>query len=206
MLQARECAMPGRNSKLQRFIDAAEAGIQARAAQCPDAMVISGDMGAYTKYSAMVTDIVRKEAPLFEKASIDEFYIDVTGMDRFFGAFKWARELRRKVIENTRLPISMGLSVNKLVSKVATGEYKPNGEKQIPAGEERGFLAPLSVKKIPMVGEKTSQFLYDMGIHTVRTLRRMPVKMLQSAFGKNGVDLWNKANAIDSSPAKNTYL
>ncbi|NNF36339.1 MAG: DNA polymerase IV, partial [Saprospiraceae bacterium] len=167
---------------------------------CPDAMVISGDMEAYTKYSAMVTDIVREEAPLFEKASIDEFYIDVTGMDQFFGAFKWARELRRKVIENTQLPISMGLSVNKLVSKVATGEYKPNGEKQVPAGKERDFLAPLSVKKIPMVGEKTSQFLYDMGIHTVGTLRKMPVKMLQSAFGKNGVDLWNKANAIDSSP------
>jgi DNA polymerase-4 len=167
---------------------------------CPDAMVISGDMEAYTKYSAMVTDIVREEAPLFEKASIDEFYIDITGMDQFFGAFKWARELRRKVIENTQLPISMGLSVNKLVSKVATGEYKPNGEKQVPAGKERDFLAPLSVKKIPMVGEKTSQFLYDMGIHTVGTLRKMPVKMLQSAFGKNGVDLWNKANAIDSSP------
>ncbi len=167
---------------------------------CPDALFISGDMEAYTHFSAAITGIIREESPLFEKASIDEFYIDVSGMDRFFGAFKWARELRRKIISKTGLPISMGLSVNKLVSKVAVGEYKPNGEKQIPAGKEQDFLAPLSVKKIPMVGEKTTQFLYDMGIRTVRTLREMPPKMLQSAFGKNGIVLWNKANAIDNSP------
>lgn len=167
---------------------------------CPDALFISGDMEAYTRFSATITGIIREESPLFEKASIDEFYIDVSGMERFFGAFKWARELRRKIINETGLPISMGLSVNKLVSKVAVGEYKPNGEKQIPAGKEQDFLAPLSVKKIPMVGEKTTQFLYDMGIRTVRTLREMPLKMLQSAFGKNGIVLWNKANAIDNSP------
>ena len=168
---------------------------------CPDAMVISGDMEAYTKFSAMVTDIIREDSPLFEKSSIDEFYIDVSGMDRYFsGAYKWARKLRKKIIENTQLPISMGLSINKLVSKVATGEYKPNGEKHVPAGEEKEFLAPLSIKKIPMIGDKTAQFLFDMGIHTVRTLRRMPIKMLHSAFGKNGVALWNKANGIDVSP------
>jgi DNA polymerase-4 len=167
---------------------------------CPDATVISGDMEAYTKFSQMVTEIIRQESPLFEKASIDEFYIDVTGLDMFFGAFRWARELRRKVIEGTGLPISMGMSVNKLVSKVATGEYKPNGEKQVQAGEEKEFLAPLSIKKIPMIGEKTAKFLFDMGIHTVRTLRDMPIKMLQSAFGKNGIELWKKANAIDTSP------
>jgi len=167
---------------------------------CPDALFISGDMEAYTRYSSTITDLIREEAPLFEKASIDEFYIDASGMERFFGTFKWAKELRRQVIKETGLPISMGMSVNKLVSKVAVGEYKPNGEKQILVGEERGFLAPLSVKKIPMVGQKTTQFLYDMGIRTVRTLREMPIKMLQSAFGKNGAVLWNKANGIDHSP------
>ncbi len=167
---------------------------------CPDALFISGDMEAYTRYSSTITDIIREEAPLFEKASIDEFYIDASGMERFFGTFKWAKELRHQVIKETGLPISMGLSVNKLVSKVVVGEYKPNGEKQIPSGEERGFLAPLSVKKIPMVGQKTTQFLYDMGIRTVKTLREMPIKMLQSAFGKNGTELWNKANGIDYTP------
>ncbi len=167
---------------------------------CPDALFISGDMEAYTRYSSSITDIIREASPLFEKASIDEFYIDASGMERFFGTFKWACQLRKQVIKETGLPISMGLSINKLVSKVVVGEYKPNGEKQISAGDERGFLAPLSVKKIPMVGQKTTQFLYDMGIRTVKTLREMLIKMLQSAFGKNCTELWNKANGIDHTP------
>ncbi len=167
---------------------------------CPDAKVISGDMEAYSQNSHLVTEIIADRAPLFEKASIDEFYIDATGMDRFFGTFKWSVELRKKIIKESGLPISMALSVNKLVSKVATAEFKPNAEKQIPAGEEKDFLAPLSIEKIPMVGKQTASFLYDMGVRTVATLRDMPVKFLTSAFGKNGISLWNKAHGIDDSP------
>ncbi|MEZ4945137.1 MAG: DNA polymerase IV [Cyclobacteriaceae bacterium] len=167
---------------------------------CPDAKVISGDMEAYSKHSHLVTEIIANSAPAFEKASIDEFYIDASGMDRYFGAFKWAVELRKKVIKDSGLPISMGMSVNKLVSKVATGEFKPNAEKHILAGEEKDFLAPLSVDKIPMIGKQTASFLYDMGVRKVATLREMPLKFLVSAFGKNGISLWNKAHGIDNSP------
>ncbi|MEQ8364606.1 MAG: DNA polymerase IV [Cyclobacteriaceae bacterium] len=167
---------------------------------CPDAKVISGDMEAYSKHSHLVTEIIADSAPAFEKASIDEFYIDASGMDRYFGAFKWAVELRKKVIKDSGLPISMGMSVNKLVSKVATGEFKPNAEKHILAGEEKDFLAPLSVEKIPMIGKQTASFLYDMGVRKVATLREMPLKFLVSAFGKNGISLWNKAHGIDNSP------
>ncbi len=167
---------------------------------CPDATVISGDMEAYSIHSHLVTQIIEERAPLFEKASIDEFYIDATGLDRFFGTFLWAKELRHTIIKESGLPISMALSVNKLVSKVATGEFKPNAERQIPPGEEKDFLAPLSVEKIPMVGKQTASFLYDMGVRTVATLREMPLKFLYSAFGKNGLSLWNKAHAIDDSP------
>lgn len=169
---------------------------------CPDAKVISGDMEAYSYHSRLVTDIIREDAPLFEKASIDEFYVDVSGMDRFFGTFQWSQELRGKIIKHSGLPISMGLSINKLVSKVATGEYKPNGEKYVPCGEERKFLAPLHVSKIPMVGEKTARFLMEMGVTHVHILRDMPVKMLEKAFGKNGRVLWNKANAVDHTPVE----
>ncbi len=167
---------------------------------CPDATVISGDMEAYSIHSHLVTQIIEERAPLFEKASIDEFYIDATGLDRFFGTFLWAKELRHTIIKESGLPISMALSVNKLVSKVATGEFKPNAERQIPAGKEKDFLAPLSIEKIPMVGKQTASFLYDMGVRTVATLREMPLKFLYSAFGKNGLSLWNKAHAIDDSP------
>lgn len=167
---------------------------------CPDATVISGDMEAYSVHSHTVTEIIADAAPMFEKSSIDEFYIDASGMDRFFGAFKWAIELRKKIIKDSGLPISLGMSVNKLVSKVATGEFKPNAEKQIPAGTEKEFLSPLTVNKIPMIGKQTASFLYDMGVRTVATLREMPVKFLVSAFGKNGISLWNKAHGIDHTP------
>jgi DNA polymerase-4 len=167
---------------------------------CPDAIVISGDTEAYSQSSHEVTEIIADSAPTFEKSSIDEFYVDATGMDKYFGAYRWAVELRKKIMKETHLPISLAMSVNKLVSKVATGEFKPNAEKLIESGTERDFLAPLSVDKIPMIGKETSSFLYDMGVRTVQTLREMPMNFLVSAFGKNGMSIWNKANGIDDSP------
>jgi DNA polymerase IV len=167
---------------------------------CPDAKVISGDMEAYSRASLEVTEMIASAAPSFEKASIDEFYIDASGMDKYFGAFQWATELREKIIKESGLTISLGMSVNKLVSKVATGEFKPNANKHIVAGDEKDFLGPLSVDKIPMIGKQTSSFLHDMGVRTVATLRDMPINFLISAFGKNGISLWNKAHGIDDTP------
>jgi DNA polymerase IV len=167
---------------------------------CPDAKVISGDVESYSKASGEITDIIAEQAPAFEKASIDEFYIDASGMDKYFGAFKWAVGLQSQIINESGLAISMAMSVNKLVSKVGTAEFKPKAQKQIPPGTERDFLAPLSIEKIPMIGKQTASFLYDMGVRTVQTLRDMPVQFLISAFGKNGISIWNKAHGIDDSP------
>jgi DNA polymerase-4 len=167
---------------------------------CPDAKVISGDMEAYSQHSHEITELIAHKSPSFEKASIDEFYIDASGMDRFFGSFKWAVELQKTIVKESKLPISMALSTNKLISKVATGEFKPNTQKQIPIGDEKNFLGPLSIEKIPMIGKQTAAFLYDMGVRTVSTLREMPVKFLVSAFGKNGISLWNKAQGTDNTP------
>ncbi len=167
---------------------------------CPQALVISGDMEAYSYYSGIITDIIAAQAPLFEKASVDEFYLDLTGMDRFFGCLQWARELRRTLIRESGLPLSVGLSVNKTVSKVATGEAKPNNEKYVPRGEEKGFLAPLSIKKIPMIGEQTYRMLRMRGIEKVATLSQMPAQYLTQLLGKNGLVLWKRANGIDETP------
>ena len=169
---------------------------------CPEAIFISGDMESYSKYSNEVTEIISEISPAYEKSSIDEFYVDLTGMDRFFGCYKWATELRQKITKETNLPISMAVAVNKLISKMGTSEAKPNGQKEIPAGEEREFIAPMPVKRIPMVGEKTSSQLFSMGVKTIKTLREIPPKYLESEFGKNGLVLWNKANAIDHSPVE----
>lgn len=121
---------------------------------CPQAIYIRGNAGIYTKYSKTVTEILQQQVPVLEKASVDEFYADLTGMDQFFGCYKFAKELRQKVIKETGLPISFGLSVNKTVSKVATNEAKPNNQLKVDAGFEKIFLEPLSIKKIPMVGKK----------------------------------------------------
>jgi DNA polymerase-4 len=167
---------------------------------CADAVVVRGDMDLYSKYSGIVTDIIAERAPVYEKASIDEHYIDLTGMDRFFGSLKWAQELRREIIRQTGLPISSGLSVNKTVSKIATGEAKPNGEKEVPGSLVKPFLNPLPISKIPMVGEKTFHLLRSMGVATIGTLSMIPPEMMEKVLGKNGIDIWKKANGIDTTP------
>ncbi len=166
---------------------------------CPEAVVIKGNAGTYTKYSKAVTEILKERVPVLEKASIDEFYADLTGMDRHFGCYKFAKELRHQIIRDTGLPISFGLSINKTVSKVATGEAKPNNQIKIDSGYEKLFLAPLSVKKIPMVGNKTFQTLCHLGIKKVATVQEMPVEMMESVFGKHGKSIWLKSNGIDHS-------
>ncbi len=167
---------------------------------CPDAIIIRGDMDAYSKYSKLVTEIIAEDAPTFEKSSIDEFYVDMTGLDKHFGCYKWSLELREKIIRESGLPISFGLSSNKLVSKVGAGEAKPNGAKKIDAGEEKSFLAPLPVRKIPGVGKETTRKLQYMGVKQVKTLSEVPVRLLEREFGKNGRSLWQKANGIDNTP------
>jgi len=167
---------------------------------CRDAVIVRGDMELYSKYSHDVTDIIAEKAPMYEKASIDEHYIDVTGMDRFFGTLRWTHELRQSIIKNTGLPISFGLSVNKTVSKIATGEAKPNGELQVQREAVKPFLAPLSIRKIPMIGDKTYRLLRSMGIVTIDTLSRIPVGMMERVMGRNGIMIWEKANGQDSTP------
>ena len=170
---------------------------------CPNAIYIRGDMDNYAKYSNIVTEIIEERAPLVEKASIDEHYIDISGIDKYIkNSLLWTKELRERIIKESGLPISFGLSANKTVSKVATGVAKPNGEKCVDSGIEKLFLAPLSIKKIPGVGEKTYLSLRNMGIEKIETLQQMPVIMLQKAFGESGKVIWNKANGIDDSPVE----
>lgn len=167
---------------------------------CPQAIVLKGDMDSYSKYSRLVTDVITDEAPVFEKSSIDEFYLDLSGMDQYFGCYKWSLELKHRIVRETGLPISFGLSVNKLVSKVGTGESKPDGAKEIVKGTERSFLAPLPVRKIPGVGKETHKKLSFMGVRTIHTLSEIPLKLLVREFGKHGRQLSEKANAIDNTP------
>ncbi len=165
---------------------------------CPEAIIIKGNASTYTEYSKAVTEILKENVPILEKASIDEFYADLTGMDRYFGCYRFASELRTKIMKETRLPISLGLSVNKTVSKVATGEAKPNNQIKIDSGFEKQFLAPLSIKKIPSVGSKMFQSLCHLGVKKVRTVQQMPVEVMEAVLGKHGKSIWLKSNGVDN--------
>lgn len=167
---------------------------------CPEARVIKGDMEHYSNMSHMVTQIIQEKVPVLEKASIDEFYLDLSGMDKFFGCFKWTNEIAQSVTDNTGLPISFAMSTNKTVSKIGTGESKPTGRFEIQQQNIQPFLNPLSVKKIPMIGPETFQLFSRLGIRTIETLSKMPVDVLQQLVGKNGPVLWNKAHGIDETP------
>ncbi|SDX16833.1 DNA polymerase IV [Flavobacterium degerlachei] len=169
---------------------------------CPQAKVMKGDMELYSKLSHEVTEVIQVNAPVVEKASIDEFYLDITGMDKFYGSYKWTDELAHSVTRETGLPISFALSVNKTVSKIATGEGKPLGNLEIPENKVKQFLNPLSIQKIPMVGDVTFQLLSRIGIRTIQTLSEMPAEVLQRMIGKNGIDIWKKANGIDNNPVE----
>jgi DNA polymerase-4 len=169
---------------------------------CPQAKVVKGDMELYSNQSKLVTEVIKEEAPVIEKASVDEFYLDISGMDKFFGSYKWTNELSQRVTKETGLPISFGLSTNKTVSKIATGEGKPQGKIQVEKHLIKPFLNPLSIKKIPMLGNATFVLLSRIGVRQIETLSKMPVEYLQSWLGKNGKELWKKANGIDETPVE----
>ncbi len=163
---------------------------------CPHAILVQGTRGEYSRYSRMVTEIVAAKAPLFEKASIDEFYIDLTGMNKYIDPLQWTIDLRNEIIDKTQLPISFGLATNKMVAKIATDEAKPNGYLFVKPGMEKKFLAPLPVNKFSGVGENTYKRLQEMGISTIQQLSETPIELLEQILGKYGVDLWYKSQGI----------
>jgi DNA polymerase-4 len=163
---------------------------------CPQAIVVGGSRNDYSRYSRWVTEIISEKAPLFEKASIDEFYLDLTGMDRFFNPYKWTIDLRQEIIDKTGLPISFALASNKMVAKIATDEAKPNGYIHVAFGREQDFLSGLQVNKIPGIGAQTHQALKDMGVYTIRDLSEQPIEILEKRLGKYGHELWFKSRGI----------
>jgi DNA polymerase-4 len=165
---------------------------------CPHAIITNSSRSEYSKYSRWVTDIIASKVPLFEKASIDEFYIDMTGMEKFFGVSRYTRELRQQIMKETGLPISCGLSSARFISKMATNEAKPNGFLEIPRGKEKEFLWPLPISRINGVGKQTEQQLKDLGLYTIEDIAKTPVEVLERYIGKWGESLWQKSQGIGS--------
>ncbi|MBD1384815.1 DNA polymerase IV [Mucilaginibacter rigui] len=166
---------------------------------CPHAIVIHGTHGRYSEASREVTQIIHNMVPLYQKSSVDEFYIDLSGMERFHDPYQLACDLRQKVIRETGLPISFGMASGKTIAKMATNQAKPNGQLWIKHGQEKAFLAPLNIGKIPGLGESTCQKLYQYGIEKIGDLQRVNLKFLEAVFGKMGTYIYKKANGIDDS-------
>ena len=166
---------------------------------CPHAIVTSASGGQYSKYSRWVTEIISSKVPLFEKASIDEFYIDLSGMDKFFGASQYAKDLRQLITKETGLPISCGLSSARFISKMATNEAKPNGFLEIPHGKEKDFLWPLGIEKINGVGKQTEEKLKSFGLYKIEDIAKTPIELMEKYAGKWGEALWHKAHGRGSA-------
>jgi len=167
---------------------------------CPQGIYLRGSHDKYGYYSELVTEVIADHSPLFEKASVDEFYIDLTGMDRFHGCFRWSHELRQRIIKESGLPVSFGLSGNKTVAKIATDACKPDGELHVPAAEARAFLSPRPVEHLPGVGPETRRTLNDLGIYSIGQLQNIPLQHLLRGFGATGRALWQKSQGLDNSP------
>lgn len=166
---------------------------------CPHAIVTSASRSDYSKFSRWVTEIIAEKVPLFEKASIDEFYCDMTGMDKFFGVSKYTQELRKDIMAKTGLPISCGLSSARFISKMATNEAKPNGFLEVPHGKEKEFLWPLAIEKINGVGKQTEIQLKNLGFYKIEDIARSTPEFLERHLGKWGASLWNKSQGIGSA-------
>lgn len=172
---------------------------------CPHATIVKGSRGEYSRYSRWVTQIIEERAPLFEKASIDEFYIDLHGMEKYHKPYEWTIALREHIMQETGLNISFGLAANKMVAKIATDEAKPNGYLIVPPGNEAAFLAPLKVNKIPGVGEQTYRTLLHMGVEFIRDLLTVPTHYMEQRLGKYGLELIEKAKGIHHGVVQNYH-
>ncbi len=172
---------------------------------CPQAIVIRGSGSEYSKYSRIVTEIIAAKVPLFEKASIDEFYCDLTGMDKFFGVSQYTRELRESIIRETGLPISCGLASAKFIAKMATNEAKPNGFVEVPNGREKDFLWPMGIEKVNGVGKQGEMQLKNFGLYTLGDVARTPKEVMEKYFGNWGESLWQKSQGIGSTTVETDW-
>ncbi|KKM80345.1 hypothetical protein LCGC14_1340790 [marine sediment metagenome] len=169
---------------------------------CPDATLLKGDQGSYTNKSVELTEIIREHAPVVEKSSIHSFYLDITGMDRFFGCFDWTRELSLRISRESGLDPSWALSVNKTVSKIGAFDTTPRTPRNIGQDIVKQFLDPLPIQRLPALGDGTFQLLSRIGIRQIGKISEMPPTVLQKMLGKRGETIWQRANGIDRNPVE----
>lgn len=168
---------------------------------CPHAVFLQTDFAYYSSASRAFHAILREYTPVVEPAGADEAYLDVSGSEALFGSpADIAAAIRKRIRDEIGITASVGVSINKLVSKVASDAGKPDGLVIVPAGTEAAFLAPRPIRDLPMVGRKTAEILSALGIHTIGDLARTPDSALIARFGAHGAELRARALGIFDAP------
>jgi DNA polymerase-4 len=166
---------------------------------CPHAVFLDGHHAKYGEWSDRIATILARFSPIVEMVSVDEAYLDLAGTERMHGPPLAATDkLLRTITRETGLPCSGGLATTRLTAKVASDQAKPRGLVWVAPGKEAAFLAPLSVRKIPGIGEVTERALRAMGIETVAQLADISAEKLENIFGQWGTALYRKARGGDS--------
>ena len=169
---------------------------------CPNLVIVTPRMARYAEVSAEVFSIFRSLSPLVESLSLDEAFIDLTGTERLLGpAQEVARALKRRVLDQTGLVVSVGLAPNKFAAKIASDLEKPDGLVIVQASELRTFLDPLPVTRLFGVGRVAAGQIHRLGLRTIGDLRACSAGLLEQQLGHAlGAHLVRLANGIDDRP------
>jgi len=167
---------------------------------CPQATFIEGNFTKYRRASERFMVILADFSPYLEPIGLDEAYLDVTGFESLHGSVRqMARTIKQRVQDELGLCVSIGIAGCKVVAKVASDLSKPDGLIEVCAGDERSFLAPLPIAKLPGIGTKTERALKSLGITTIGKVSTTPLSVLKSYFGASGEMLHRFSNGIDDS-------
>lgn len=171
---------------------------------CPQAIFLSGRFPLYSAFGARVREVLVDAVPIVERASIDEYYLELTGCERLFGDLRqWCENLAEHVESETGLPITLGLATNKLVAKTATGVFKrtrKSGERviEISSGAEAAFFRPLPARAIAGIGARTAEKLAGHDLITLGDIQRCDITHLRALFGDQAASIHKRAHGIDS--------
>ena len=171
---------------------------------CPDGIYVYPRMDRYKKVSEQIFSIMKEFTPHIEPLSIDEAFLEVSGMSTMYSGPKaLGRAIKDRVLEKTGLIISAGLAPNKFLAKLASDLDKPDGLVVIPYGREKEVLAPLPIKRIWGVGPRTEKTLKNGGFHLMRHIQALPDESsLIPLVGNQARRIWELANGIDDRPVE----
>ena len=167
---------------------------------CPQAIFIEGSFTKYRDASERFMAILADFSPYMEPVSLDEAYLEVTGFESIHGSIQqMAAAIKQRIKDELGLPSSVGIAGGKVVAKIAAELSKPDGLLEVAAGDERSFLAPLPIAKLPGIGRKTERTFTGLGINTIGELSNTPLNVLKSHFGASGELLHRYASGVDDS-------